>query len=153
MKSGITFIILALLACNDPAKDAAPVTVPDSLHRNTDSAPGKTPQQQVQVPAATRQYANTRFKEVTVQKLNENSFRVKGKGQIFEANFGWVVEDGQKEIKKGYQMTDAGAPEWGRFDFTIEVEKPRSDATLTLTLFETSANDGSRQHELPILLN
>lgn len=153
MKSYYLIILLALVACNDPASEVKPVTVPDSLNRNTDTAPATIREQEAQVPATPRQYANTRFKEVTVQKLNENIFRVKGKGQIFEASFGWVVEDGHQELKEGYQMTDAGAPEWGRFDFTLQVEKTRPDATLTLVLFETSAKDGSRQHELPIVLN
>ena len=143
---------MTLLACNDPAKEAAPVTVPDSLNKSTDTAPKSTGQQQPQVPTA-RQYANTRFKEVTVQKLSEDSFRVKGKGQIFEANFGWVVKDGHQQLEEGHQMTDAGAPEWGQFDFKVQLEKTRPDAALILILFETSAKDGSRQHELPIVLN
>ncbi len=49
-------------------------------------------------------------------------------------------------------MTDMGAPEWGNFSFTVDVEKKRPNSTLTLILFESSAKDGSRQFELPILL-
>jgi hypothetical protein len=49
-------------------------------------------------------------------------------------------------------MTDAGAPEWGNFEFTIDVTKKRGNSTLTLILFESSAKDGSRQYELPIAL-
>jgi hypothetical protein len=49
-------------------------------------------------------------------------------------------------------MTDAGAPEWGNFNFVIEVAKQRSNSTLHLILYETSAKDGSRQHLLPIKL-
>ena len=99
-----------------------------------------------------RQYSNERFKEVTVERIDENKFRVRGKGQIFEANFNWIIEDGHDELKKGFQMTDAGAPEWGKFDFTITVQKRRENSELTLVLFESSAKDGSRQHELPIIL-
>ena len=62
------------------------------------------------------------------------------------------MEDGHEELKKGYQMTDAGAPEWGKFEFAITAQKKRTNSTLTLILFETSAKDGSRQHELPITL-
>lgn len=98
-------------------------------------------------------YSNKRFKDVTVEKTAENIFVISGKGQIFEANFGWVVEDGHYELKKGFEMTDAGAPEWGNFSFTIEVAKKRENSTLHLILFETSAEDGSRQHELSIMLN
>ena len=103
-------------------------------------------------PSAPKIYSNKRFKDVTVEKTGEHSFLIKGKGQIFEANFSWVVEDGHEEIKKGYQMTDAGAPEWGNFSFTIDVEKKRANSTLHLILFEISAKDGSRQYELPIFL-
>ena len=152
MKLYYVCIFSALLACNDPATEVEPVTVPDSLNRNTDTPPAAIPQRDTQPPAAARTYQNTRFKEVTVQKLGENSFRVKGKGQIFEANFSWVVEDGHNELKKGFGMTSEGAPGWGRFNFTIEVSKASPNTTLTLILFESSAMDGSRQHELPVPL-
>ena len=97
-------------------------------------------------------YANERFKEVTVQKTGEHSFVIKGKGQIFESSFSWVVEDGHQELKKGHEMTDAGAPEWGNFQFTVDVKKDRENSTLMLIIFESSPKDGSRQYELPVLL-
>jgi hypothetical protein len=104
------------------------------------------------VISISKPYSNTRFKDVFVEQLGENKFRVRGQGQIFEANFGWIVEDGHEELYKGNQMTDAGAPEWGNFEFTIDVTKQRENSTLTLILFESSAKDGSRQYELPIAL-
>ncbi len=97
-------------------------------------------------------YSNKRFKDVTVQKIGNHKFRIKGKAQVFEASFGWVVEDGHKEIKKGHEMTDAGAPAFGNFSFVVDVAKQRKNSTLHLILFEESAKDGSRQHELPIFL-
>lgn len=99
-----------------------------------------------------KEYSNERFRKVTVEKVDEHKFNIKGEAQIFEANFNWVVEDGHNELKKGFEMTDAGAPEWGKFDFTIDVEKEDENSTLHLILFEVSAKDGSRQYELPILL-
>jgi len=97
-------------------------------------------------------YANERFKEVTIEKTGNHTFLIKGKGQIFEANFNWVVEDGHEELKRGYTTADAGAPEWGNFSFTIDAPKKRANSTLHLIIFELSAKDGSRQYELPILL-
>ena len=97
-------------------------------------------------------YANERFKDVTVEKTGEHKFLIKGKGQIFEANFNWVVEDGHEELKTGYTTTDAGAPAWGDFSFTIDAPKKRANSTLHLIIFELSAKDGTRQHELPLLL-
>ncbi len=102
--------------------------------------------------ASLKKYSNTRFRNVTAEKVSEGKYRIKGQGQIFEANFGWVVEDGHNQLKRGFTMTDAGAPAWGNFDFTIDVKKQRDNSTLTLILFETSAKDGSNVHELPIPL-
>lgn len=99
-----------------------------------------------------KQYSNERFKEVTIKRIDDNKFRIRGKGQIFEASFNWIIEDGHYELKSGFQATDAGAPEWGNFDFTITVQKKRENSKLTLVLFESSAKDGSRQYELPIVL-
>jgi hypothetical protein len=101
---------------------------------------------------APKVYANKRFRDVTVEKIAANKYRVKGKGQIFEAAFSWVVEDGHNELKQGHEMTDAGAPEWGNFNFVVEVAKQRPNSTLHLIIYETSAKDGSRQYLLPIKL-
>jgi hypothetical protein len=87
-----------------------------------------------------------------VERIGENKFRIRGQGQIFEANFNWIVEDGHDELYKGFQMTEAGAPEWGKFEFTIDAKKKRENSTLILILFESSARDGSRQYELPLVL-
>jgi hypothetical protein len=97
-------------------------------------------------------YSNQRFRNVTVERISEHQFRIKGQGQIFEASFSWVIEDGHEELKKGYEMTDAGAPEWGDFNFVVNVPKKRPDSKLHLILFEISAKDGSRQCELPVPL-
>lgn len=98
-------------------------------------------------------YANKRFRDVEVDKKNDTTYRVTGLGQIFEASFNWVVEDGHEELASGHEMTDAGAPDWGSFKFDISVRKKKENSTLTLILFEISAKDGSRTHELPISLN
>jgi hypothetical protein len=97
-------------------------------------------------------YANTRFADVVIQKTGEHTYQVSGKAQIFEATISWVVEDGHYELLKGFETADAGAPEWGNFSFSITVQKQRENSTLHLILFESSAMDGSRQHELPIML-
>lgn len=97
-------------------------------------------------------YSNERFRNVTVEKTGENTFTIRGQGQIFEANFNWVIEDGHEELQKGYTMTDAGAPDWGNFEFTVTAPKKNPNSTLHIILFESSAKDGSRQYELPLLL-
>lgn len=119
---------------------------PDTVAQNNE--PVNTPEN----PPTKKVYENQRFKDVTVEKVGENKFRIKGKGQIFEAAFSWVIEDGHKELKQGHEMTDAGAPAWGNFDFTVEAKKERPNSTLHIILYEASAKDGSRQHQLPIPL-
>lgn len=138
----LSAMLLAGCTGNDPQKET-------SAHRGDTIAVRPAPA--VSQPAA-KIYSNERFKEVTVEQTGEHTFLVQGKGQIFEASFNWVVEDGHNELKKGYEMTDAGAPEWGTFSFKIDVEKERANSTLMLILFESSPKDGSRQYELPVLL-
>lgn len=142
---------IILLACNanEPKNTATKKDTPNVGVENNQQTQGH--KADTVIPPV-KTYFNKRFRDVTVVSLEENSYRVSGLGQIFEANFNWIVEDGHEELMKGYQMTDAGAPEWGRFDFTINVQKKRENSTLTLVLFESSAMDGSRQHELPIVL-
>lgn len=97
-------------------------------------------------------YSNERFRDVSIQKLGGNTYLVTGKGQIFEANFGWVIEDGHNELQKGNAMTNAGAPAWGEFGFKIAAPERDPNTTLHIILFESSPKDGSRQYELPILI-
>jgi hypothetical protein len=148
-KMGRIIIILALLLASCNQKNE-PSVKPDVEKPATDPVKPNAPAAQ---ETATRTYSNQRFRNVTVERIADNEIRVKGEGQIFEASFNWIIEDGHNELKKGYQMTDAGAPEWGKFDFTIQMPEKPQNGTLTLMLFETSAMDGSRQHELPIALD
>lgn len=97
-------------------------------------------------------HSNMRFRDVEVKRIGEHQFQVTGKAQVFEATISWVVEDGHEELAKGFETTDAGAPEWGNFSFTVDVTKKREESKLHIILFESSARDGSRQHELSIML-
>lgn len=146
MKWMTLLLILLFAACNEKEKIAGDA---QEIVTTRDSVP---PEKAAAPPTTVKKYANERFRNVTVEQVNAGEFRAKGEGQIFEASFSWVVEDGHNELKQGHEMTDAGAPEWGRFDFTLEVAKNRENSTLTLILFEISAKDGHRQHELPIAL-
>jgi hypothetical protein len=102
---------------------------------------------------APKKYSNERFKDIIVMKIAEDSFNISGKAQVFEAAFSWIIEDGNEEVAKGFQMTNAGAPEWGDFNFGIRSPKGKENSTLHLILFEASPKDGSRQYELAIPLN
>lgn len=138
------FLVIVVVGCNTRPQQNDSIVPQDSIVTKKDST--------TSAPLP-KSYSNERFKDVVVEKTGDHSFVVSGKGQIFEASFSWVVEDGHNELLKGFEMTDAGAPEWGNFKFDLSVQKERENSTLTLILFESSAMDGSRQHELPLVLN
>ncbi len=147
IKSIIWVLTLLLFACNNQKNTESESG--DTLVSNdtVQIATPKEPQKEI-----AKEFTNSRFRQVTIEKKDVNKYRVRGEAQIFEANFGWVVEDGHNELKNGFAMTNAGAPEWGKFDFTVEVQKTNEYSTLHIILFEVSAKDGSRQYELPIPL-
>jgi hypothetical protein len=149
MRWTILLSLIILIACNNNEQKRATVTT-DTLK----TIPETTQVAKEAKPDALlpKTYSNKRFKDVTVKKIAKDKFLIRGQAQIFEANFSWIVEDGHEELKKGFQMADAGAPEWGKFKFAINVPKKRENSTLTLILFESSPKDGSRQYELPITL-
>ena len=97
-------------------------------------------------------FSGERFRNVRVQKIKDSTFEVSGEAQVFEAAFSWVIEDGHNELKQGHGTTDAGAPAWGKFSFEVTAAKREPNTVLHLILFEASAKDGSRQHELPVVL-
>lgn len=158
MKTNIFLIILQLgwlVACDFKTENQDSASDTTSIDSSfAASADGVQSNDTLISPAdSTRKtFSNERFKDVTVKPLSQNKFEIQGKGQIFEANFGWVIEDGHNELKEGFEMTDAGAPEWGEFKFTVEAEKERPNSTLHIILFESSAKDGSRVHELMVPL-
>lgn len=137
------FSLFLFVACNndEPIKTSGKI---ETLKAKADTVPEAV---------LLKTYSNKRFRNVTVVRTGQDTFIVSGQGQIFEANFNWIVEDGHEELAKGFEMTDAGAPEWGNFKFTINVQKKKGNSTLTLVLFESSAKDGSRQYELPVTLH
>ena len=137
----LSFLIIVCACNNSEQKEEVAIS--------SDSGKAESQADTSQFPKA---YSNERFKEVSIARIADHKFQLKGKAQVFEATFSWVIEDGYEELQKGSQMTNAGAPEWGEFSFTVEAEKKRDNSTLTLILFESSPKDGSRQYELPIML-
>lgn len=149
MKFITYLIILLLFSCNNHHKKDEKLKVNDFVISSDTTQIDKPIKTNKEI---TKEYSNQRFRKVIVEKIASDKFRIQGEAQIFESNFSWVIEDGHNELKKGYEMTDAGAPEWGKFDFTINSPKKNDNSTLNIILFEISAKDGSRQYELPIPL-
>jgi hypothetical protein len=141
---------LLLFSCNNHLKKDEILKVDDVVISDDTTQIDKSIKTNKEI---NKEYSNQRFRKVIVEKIASDKFRIQGEAQIFESNFSWVIEDGHNELRKGYEMTDAGAPEWGKFDFTIDnVKKQRDNSTLLIFLFEISAKDGSRQYELPLPL-
>ena len=153
MKILLPFAILVLVACQSKVTTETEVVEDDTV--SIDNTRTDEPADTIYTDTSgisPKFYSNERFKEVTVEKTGENTYQIRGRAQIFEANFGWVIEDGHEELQSGHQMTDAGAPEWGNFNFTVTAAKKNPNSTLHIILFESSPKDGSRQYELPLLL-
>ena len=151
MRLTIFATVVILLSCNVKNEQNS-TTKTDTLPTTSKTTPARQDGKQKDTLSSLKTYANKRFKDVIVERIGKDSFLIHGQAQIFEASFNWVIEDGHDELKKGFQTTVAGAPAWGKFVFTIHAPKQRDNSTLTLILFEASAMDGSRQHELPITL-
>lgn len=151
MKAGIhifsfTILTILLLACNSNEQDTdTPTTVYDSTN-----VPIEEPH--IHGNDTVDVYSNERFKNVWVEKVNDTSYRITGQAQVFEASFNWVLTNGETDIRSGYGTTDAGAPAFGHFSFEMSIPKKNAGEGLHLVLFESSAKDGSRQFELPLLL-
>lgn len=78
-----------------------------------------------------------------------NEFVVRGQARTFEGNVQYEFEDGHNILAEGFTTASAGAPEWGDFEITIRFEGVANESG-TVILFEQSAKDGSRIHELMI---
>ncbi len=96
---------------------------------------------------------NQAFRNIAVSGTQGN-YVVTGEARVFEATIQYEVEDGHVIFLDGFVTASEGAPGWGTF--TINISIPEADlpdnATLMLILFEESAKDGSRLHELPVTL-
>lgn len=112
----------------------------EELHR-VEISPGQPP------------IENSAFRKIAVSGT-QGTYVVTGEARIFEATYQYEVSDGHVMFMQGYGMASTGAPDWGTF--TIEVNVSPSDlpanGTLSLTLFEYSAKDGSIINELGVVL-
>ncbi|MCD5324716.1 MULTISPECIES: BsuPI-related putative proteinase inhibitor [Pontibacillus] len=85
------------------------------------------------------------FRNVKVEGEN-GQYTVTGEARVFEGSFMYNVEDGHRVLVPDTAVqTSQGAPNWGEFEFTVEISKDNlpSNGTLTLMMYEVSAKDGS----------
>ena len=150
----LSFLAIALIfACQDRSaeqqyeeKDTA------AVHNDNPVLPDTSVYNDEHIQDTVDVFSGGRFRNVRVEKIGDSTFELTGEAQVFEAAFSWVIEDGHKQLKQGHGTTDAGAPAWGKFSFQVSASKPEPNGVLHLILFEASAKDGSRQHELPVVL-
>lgn len=151
MKKTAFAALLFLAACQSPEDKQTTKSLPEDSMTAITSSPVDSlqpPSGDNTAPAA-KVYSNEAFKDVRV-RLQHDTVVVTGKARVFEAVFSWVLEGDLGELKKGHEITNAGAPEFGTFQFQFTL--PRGSREMKLILFEASAKDGSPQHQLAIPL-
>lgn len=77
---------------------------------------------------------------------------VRGLARVFEGTIQYEFEDGHFVFDKGFTTASEGAPGWGEFEIVIDLDKIPSGSARVI-LYEESAKDGSRLHELQIPVN
>ena len=142
----LILLVFAIFSCNKNKTDETEI-ITNSISTDTMQV-----EKSIQQSKILKEYQNQRFRNVTVEKLENNNFRVKGQAQVYEATIKWTVEDGHYIIIDGFTTATIGAPGWGDFEFTFEAKKAEENSSLTLILFEESAKDGSQLHSLAISL-
>ncbi|MFY9376984.1 MAG: Gmad2 immunoglobulin-like domain-containing protein [Peptococcia bacterium] len=75
---------------------------------------------------------------------------VRGLARVFEGTIQYEFEDGHFILDQGFTTASKGAPEWGEFEIIIELDQKTANGRGTVVLYEESAKDGSRLHELQI---
>ncbi|MFZ0370617.1 MAG: BsuPI-related putative proteinase inhibitor [Halobacillus sp.] len=94
------------------------------------------------------------FRNVTLSGEN-GDYTIEGEARVHEGSFVYTVEDGHYVLVVPTTVQVAeGAPAWS--SFKVEIDIPEKDlpgfGSLTLTLFEESAEDGSPVHVNNLLL-
>ncbi len=75
---------------------------------------------------------------------------VRGLARIWEASFSYELADSASIRKTATAMASEGAPGWGEFEFTMELDQ-NFVGPITLTLYESSAIDGSPINQLEVV--
>lgn len=125
----------------DAGTYSAEITVlPAQLNKQTIDAKPFQMTQTFDVPSSEEAFRNV---EVTGK---DGQYTVKGEARVYEGQVEYMVEDGHMVlVEKSSVQASQGAPNWGTFEFNINIEKDKlpGNGTLTLTLFTTSPKDGS----------
>ncbi|GEN52926.1 BsuPI-related putative proteinase inhibitor [Halobacillus faecis] len=136
----MTFLVNTI---NDQPLEANPFQVTQSftIEEETDEEEGS----ENEAPSSQHDGDGQAFRDITVSG-EKGSYVVKGEARVFEGSFMYSVEDGHHvHVEPTAFQVDEGGPSWSAFELKIDI--PEEDlpmfGTLTLTLFEESAQDGS----------
>lgn len=88
------------------------------------------------------------FEPVPHAQVKEQ-IEIQGRARVFEGTIQFTFEDGHFILRKGFTTASQGEPEWGDFDFIIDLDDVPT-GSYRVVLFEESAKDGSILHELII---
>jgi len=77
---------------------------------------------------------------------------VRGLARVWEGTILYEFEDGHYILDEGFTTATEGAPGWGEFEITIELDDAANYSGRVI-LYEESAKDGSRINELKIPVN
>ncbi|MEC3883562.1 BsuPI-related putative proteinase inhibitor [Halobacillus sp. HZG1] len=136
----MTFLVNTI---NDQPLEANPFQVTQSFTIEEDEEKGEGSEKEA--PTSHHDGDGQAFRDLTITGEN-GSYVVNGEARVFEGSFLYSVEDGHNvQIEPTAFQVDEGAPSWSAFELKIDI--PEEDlpmfGTLTLTLFEESAQDGS----------
>lgn len=131
--------IILFVSCNSPSK----TKVETSKNIKEDSIV-------IDEKLQTDYLYNEAFRNISLDSLSDETISVSGEARVFEGTLYYYLRQGKEESDDEFVTASAGAPEWGKFNFTINPVIYKKDEHLYLYLFESSAKDGSRIHELKI---
>lgn len=84
-------------------------------------------------------------------ELQKDNIVVKGMARVFEGTVLYEFEDGHFVLDEGMVTATEGAPGWGEFEITIQLDEVFSEGG-SVILYEEDALDGARINELIIPL-
>lgn len=87
--------------------------------------------------------------EPTPNEEVQNQIVVRGLARVFEGAFIYEFEDGHFILDEGFTTASEGAPGWGEFEFTINLDNATA-GLYRIVIYEESAKDGSILNELII---
>lgn len=108
---------------------------------------------QVEITFGEPALENQAFRNIMVSGSHGN-YTVAGQARVYEGTVQYEVEDGHFILDEGFTTASEGGPGWGIFKIDIQI--PPEDlpeyGSVRIVLFEESAEDGSRLHEIAVLL-